>query len=74
MISRRDARGVKTVYGYKDSAWNDDPLDRLQSVSYDRSGVPGSLTVAPPATVTYQYRSKPSASVVQLQTNLRRGH
>jgi hypothetical protein len=33
MISRRDARGVKTVYGYKDSAWNDDPLDRLQSVS-----------------------------------------
>jgi RHS repeat-associated protein len=71
VISKADARGVKTFYSYKDSSGNDDPLNRLQSVSYDRSGVPSSVTVAPAATVTYQYRTKPSASaqidVTQIQ-------
>lgn len=62
VISKTDARGVKSVYNYKDSLGNDDPLNRLQSVSYDLSGVPASLTVAPAATVSYQYRSKTSAS------------
>lgn len=71
LILKTDARGVKTTYNYKDGSGNDDPLNRLQAVSYDRSGVPASLTVAPAATVTYQYRTKASASdqidVTQIQ-------
>ena len=71
LISKTDARGVKTVYNYKDIGNNDDPLNRLQSVSYDLAGVPVSLTVAAAATVTYKYRTKPSASaqidVTQIQ-------
>ncbi|HSB10627.1 MAG TPA: hypothetical protein VLM38_14150 [Blastocatellia bacterium] len=33
LITQTDARGVKTIYSY-----NSDPLNRLQSVSYDTSG------------------------------------
>jgi RHS repeat-associated protein len=63
MVSRSDARGVKTLFSYKDSSGNDDPLNRVQSVSYDTSGVDTSTpTVLPAATVTYQYRTKPSVS------------
>ena len=58
LISKTDARGVKTIYKYKDASGADDPLNRLQSVSYDTSGVPASVTVLPAATVTYQYRTK----------------
>ena len=35
LISKTDARGVKTIFKYKDSNNVDDPLNRLQSVSYD---------------------------------------
>jgi len=62
MISKTDARGVKTIYKYKDSSNVDDPLNRLQSVSYDLSGVPASLTVLSSPTVTYEYRTKTQAS------------
>jgi RHS repeat-associated protein len=62
LISHTDARGVKTLFSYKDSSNNDDPLNRLQRVSYDTSGVPSTLTVLSAPTVTYQYRPKSSPS------------
>src|SRR5262249_45078974 len=47
-----DARGVKTLYIY-----NDDPLNRLQTVQYDKSGSPAQLSVNIPAApnVSYAY-------------------
>ena len=63
-ISRTDARGVKTLYNYKDSNNLDDPLNRLQSVSYDLSGVPGNLTVLTAPTVTYEYQTKASPATL----------
>lgn len=58
LTSRVDARGVKTVYGY-----SSDPLNRLQSVSWDTSGFGDSSNpILPAATVTYQYRTKSSPS------------
>ncbi|HKV37416.1 MAG TPA: RHS repeat-associated core domain-containing protein [Pyrinomonadaceae bacterium] len=54
LTSRTDARGVKTVYTY-----NNDPLNRLQSVSWDTSGFGDtSNPILAAATVTYQYRTK----------------
>jgi len=58
LISRTDPRGVKTVYNY-----NSDPLNRLQSVSWDTSGFGDTANpILPAATVTYQYRTKSSGS------------
>jgi YD repeat-containing protein len=56
LTSRTDARGVKTVYNYAN-----DPLNRLQSVSWDTSGF-GDTTnpIFSAATVSYQYRTKSS--------------
>jgi RHS repeat-associated protein len=62
MTSHTDARGVKAISSYQDTSGHDDPLNRLQSISYDTSRVDSSLTVLPAPTVTYQYRTKPSAS------------
>lgn len=58
LTSRTDARGVKTVYTY-----NNDPLDRLQSVSFDTSGFgdTGNPILAA-ATVSYAYRTKSTGS------------
>jgi RHS repeat-associated protein len=58
LVSRTDARGVKTVYNY-----NSDPLNRLQSISWDTSGFgdTGNPILAAP-TVTYQYRTKSTGS------------
>src|SRR5262249_54810984 len=54
LTSRTDARGVKTVYSY-----NNDPLNRLQSVSWDTSGFGDTAyPILPAATVSYQYRQK----------------
>lgn len=54
LISRTDARGVKTVYSF-----NNDPLNRLQSISWDTSGFGDTANpILPAATVTYQYRTK----------------
>ena len=52
LVWRVDARGVKTIFNY-----NNDPLNRLQSVQYDKSGVPSSLigNIPDAATVTYSY-------------------
>jgi RHS repeat-associated protein len=54
LISQTDARGVKTVYTY-----NSDPLNRLQSISWDTSGFgdTGNPILAA-ATITYSYRAK----------------
>jgi len=58
LTSRTDTRGVKTVYNYAS-----DPLNRLQSVSWDTSGF-GDTTnpILSAATVSYQYRTKSSGS------------
>ena len=56
LTSRTDARGVKTVYTY-----NSDPLNRLQSVSWDTSGFGDNANpIFAAATVSYQYRQKSS--------------
>jgi RHS repeat-associated protein len=58
LTSRTDARGVKTVYNY-----NGDPLNRLQSVSWDTSGFGDSgHPILDAATVSYQYRTKSSST------------
>jgi RHS repeat-associated protein len=51
MISRTDARGAKAIYTY-----NNDPLNRLQSVSYNITGAldPASVVLATPTT-TFTY-------------------
>ncbi len=54
LTSRTDARGVKTVYNY-----NNDPLNRLQTVSWDTSNFGDtSNPIVPAGAVTYQYRQK----------------
>ena len=58
ITSHTDARGVKTVYTY-----NNDPLNRLQSTSWDTSGFGDSANpVLAAATVTYSYRTKSTGS------------
>jgi RHS repeat-associated protein len=58
LTSRTDARGVKAVYSY-----NNDPLNRLQSVSWDTSGFGDtSNPIFGAATVSYSYRTKASPS------------
>ena len=54
LTSRIDARGVKTVYNY-----NNDPLNRVQSISWDTTGFgdTGNPILAA-ATVSYAYRTK----------------
>lgn len=56
LTSRTDPRGVKTVYNY-----GGDPLNRLQSVSWDTSGF-GDTTnpILSAPTVSYTYRTKGS--------------
>jgi len=56
VTSRTDARGVKTVFTY-----NSDPLNRLQTLSYDTTGFGDTGNpILPAATVTYTYRAKGS--------------
>ena len=67
VIARFDARGVKTNFDYAG-----DPLNRLQSVSFDTTADPNHglqpsdsnyyLRVLDAPTVTYQYRTKSNAS------------
>jgi RHS repeat-associated protein len=62
LTSRTDARGVKSIFSY-----GNDPLNRLQSVSYDTAADPNHnlatsdpnyyLKVLDAATVNYQYRT-----------------
>jgi YD repeat-containing protein len=58
LTSRTDARGVKTIYSY-----NNDPLNRLQSVSWDTSGFGDTNNpIFDAKTVSYSYRTKASPS------------
>ena len=52
LIERRDARRVKTTFSY-----NNDPLYRLQSVSYDKTGAIDATNIKDAATVTYTYEA-----------------
>lgn len=66
LVSRTDARGVKTIYSY-----NNDPLNRLQSVTWDTSGFGDtSNPILAAAAVTYQYRTKSSGSQLRDLTQL----
>ena len=58
ITSRTDARGVKTVFNY-----NSDPLNRVQSISFDTSGFGDSANpILSAPSITYQYRTKSSPS------------
>jgi RHS repeat-associated protein len=66
LTSRTDARGVKTVYDY-----GNDPLNRLQSVSWDTSGFGDTDNpILPAATVSYQYRQKANGAELKDITQL----
>jgi RHS repeat-associated protein len=66
MTSRTDARGVKTIY-----AFNNDPLNRLQSVTWDTTGFGDtSNPIASAATVTYSYRTKTTGSQLRDVTQI----
>jgi RHS repeat-associated protein len=43
VTQRVDARGVKMIFKYKDTGGNEDPLNRLLAVEYDKSGSPPHL-------------------------------
>jgi RHS repeat-associated protein len=58
ITSRTDARGVKTVFSY-----NSDPLNRVQSVSWNTTGFGDtSNPITAAATVSYAYRTKTSGT------------
>jgi RHS repeat-associated protein len=55
LVQRTDPRGVKTIFSYQVSG-ADDPLNRLQSVTYDLSGPRDtSIPISLAATVSYEY-------------------
>lgn len=71
-----DARGVKNIFNY-----NNDPLNRLQSAQYDKSGVPSnpiynaasqteSLTVGSQVTESYNYDAKTGLLTAQRVTRV----
>lgn len=66
LTSRTDARGVKTVYNY-----GSDPLNRLQSISWDTSGFGDTAhPILGAATVSYSYRTKDFGSQLRDVTQL----
>ncbi len=55
LTQKTDARGVKTNFSFQISG-NDDPLNRIQSRSYDLSGqLQSGLTIHQAPSVTYEY-------------------
>ncbi|HWT03723.1 MAG TPA: RHS repeat-associated core domain-containing protein, partial [Pyrinomonadaceae bacterium] len=48
LVTRTDARGAKATFNY-----NNDPLNRLQSVSYTNTAADSTILAAPPVTYTY---------------------
>jgi RHS repeat-associated protein len=79
LVQRIDARGVKTNYWYFNSAGHTDPgdgtspdpLNRLQSVSWDTSGFGDTANpIFGAATVNYSYRTKASPSDLKDVTQL----
>ncbi len=60
---RVEARGVKTLFNY-----SNDPLNRLQSVQYDTTGIPGSLIGNIPAAPNVTYAYLTTGDKTRLQT------
>lgn len=54
ITQRTDARGVKSNFSYLVSS-NPDPLNRLQSVSYDTSSADTTYTINSAPTITFEY-------------------
>jgi RHS repeat-associated protein len=66
VTSRIDARGVKTIYSF-----GNDPLNRVQSVSYDTSGFGDTANpIAAAPTASYSYRSRSSSTDLTDATQL----
>jgi RHS repeat-associated protein len=65
LTSQTDARGVKTNFSYSNGG-NLDPLNRLQSLSYDTSMVDVGLTVPSVPTVTFIYRTKTAGQLIDI--------
>jgi RHS repeat-associated protein len=63
LIERRDARRVKTTFTY-----NNDPLNRLQSVSYDKTNALDAANIKDAATVTYGYEATAGKDNTRLLT------
>lgn len=61
MIWSVDARGVKT-----NSTYNNDPLNRVQSISYDTSGAGAGQTIRAAPTTTFAYM--PTGDITRLQS------
>jgi RHS repeat-associated protein len=61
---RKDARGVKTIFSYDvgGNTNNQDPLNRLQSVSHDLSDVGAGQSIAASPAVNFEYRTKNDAA------------
>ena len=70
LTQKTDARGVRTNYSYQISG-ADDPLNRLQAVSYDQSGLTESnLTIHAASSVSYSYlTSGDKARLSQIRTD-----
>jgi RHS repeat-associated protein len=67
LVSATDARGVKTIYSY-----GNDPLDRLQMVRYDITGIgSSSAEVLPAADIKYRYQT--SGDVRRLRATITPG-
>lgn len=73
VTSSTDARGVRTLFSFKDASGNDDPLNRLQSITYDTARVDSStLEVLAAAPISYEYRIKSSASQLMDVTQVKK--
>ncbi|MEJ7623742.1 MAG: peptidoglycan DD-metalloendopeptidase family protein [Pyrinomonadaceae bacterium] len=64
LIQRTDARGVKTNLSYQVSG-SIDPLNRLQGISYDKSGAANPTTIAAAASVSMEYMTTGDKSRVK---------
>ncbi len=66
LTSRKDARGIKTVFSYNRLDGSLDPLNRLQSTHFDTSGFQDLANpFVPVGDIVYQYRAAPK-DVTQL--------
>lgn len=73
LTSHTDARGVKTIYSYAIGGNPDDsdPLNRLQSVSWDTNGFGDTANpILSAATVNYVYRTKDTPTQLRDVTQL----
>jgi len=67
LIQSVDARGVKSIFKYKDAGGIEDPLNRLLAMQYDKSGVPSNLAdnIPDAPNVNYAYMTAGDKTRVQ---------